>query len=159
MVKAGLRIRVRLFPLEALPESFEVLVVPPELAEAATALDTGARLIVTTRAAIWRTRRRDIAYRPADVRRSSPSVTAAIATATATGSGVSLSCAPMPITAPAPKNPTAGDMAIAEALLTRCVSAAATATRTTRLIACAQASLRAGPQALGTRRERRASDR
>jgi len=50
MVKAGLRIRVRLFPLEALPESFEVLVVPPELAEAATALDTGARLIVTTRA-------------------------------------------------------------------------------------------------------------
>lgn len=50
MEKAGLRIRVRLFPLEALPESFEVLVVPPELREAAEALQTGARLIVTTRA-------------------------------------------------------------------------------------------------------------
>jgi len=31
MEKAGLRIRVRLFPLEKLPDSFEVLVVPPEL--------------------------------------------------------------------------------------------------------------------------------
>ena len=51
MEKAGLRIRVRLFPLEALPESFEVLVVPPELREAAEALQAGARLIVTTRAA------------------------------------------------------------------------------------------------------------
>ena len=50
MEKAGLRIRVRLFPLEALPESFEVLVVPPELQEAAEALQTSARLIVTTRA-------------------------------------------------------------------------------------------------------------
>lgn len=50
MEKAGLRIRVRLFPLEALPETFEVLVVPPELREAAEALQTGARLIVTTRA-------------------------------------------------------------------------------------------------------------
>lgn len=50
MEKAGLRIRVRLFPLEALPETFEVLVVPPELQEAAEALQTGARLIVTTRA-------------------------------------------------------------------------------------------------------------
>jgi hypothetical protein len=50
MEKAGLRIRVRLFPLEALPESFEVLVVPPELQEAAEALQTGARLIVTSRA-------------------------------------------------------------------------------------------------------------
>jgi hypothetical protein len=49
MEKAALRIRVRLFPLEALPESFEVLVVPPELREAAEALATGARLIVTTR--------------------------------------------------------------------------------------------------------------
>lgn len=50
MEKAGLRIRVRLFPLEALPESFEVLVVPPELREAAETLQTSARLIVTTRA-------------------------------------------------------------------------------------------------------------
>lgn len=50
MEKAGLRIRVRLFPLEALPESFEVLVVPPELREAAEALQTGVRLIVATRA-------------------------------------------------------------------------------------------------------------
>ena len=50
MEKAGLRIRVRLFPLEALPETFEVLVVPPELQAAAEALQTGARLIVTTRA-------------------------------------------------------------------------------------------------------------
>ncbi|MEX2047070.1 MAG: hypothetical protein WEE03_07890 [Chloroflexota bacterium] len=50
MEKAGLRIRVRLFPLEALPESFEVLVVPSELQEAAEALRTDARLIVTSRA-------------------------------------------------------------------------------------------------------------
>jgi hypothetical protein len=50
MEKAGLRVRVRLFPLEALPESFEVLVVPPELRGAALALQTSARLIVTSRA-------------------------------------------------------------------------------------------------------------
>jgi len=50
MAKAGLRIRVRLFPLETLPESFEVLVVPAELREAAEALQTGARIIVTSRA-------------------------------------------------------------------------------------------------------------
>jgi hypothetical protein len=49
MERAGLRIRVRLFPLEELPESFEVLVVPPQLQEAADALQTGARIIVTTR--------------------------------------------------------------------------------------------------------------
>jgi len=48
--KAGLRIRVRLFPLEALPESFEILVVPPELREAAVRLQTRARVIVTSRA-------------------------------------------------------------------------------------------------------------
>jgi hypothetical protein len=40
---------VRLFPLEELPETFEVLVVPPELEAAATALQTGARIIVTSR--------------------------------------------------------------------------------------------------------------
>jgi hypothetical protein len=50
MEKAGLKVRVRLLPLEALPDAFEVLVVPPELQEAAEALQTGARLIVTTRA-------------------------------------------------------------------------------------------------------------
>jgi hypothetical protein len=50
MEKAGLRVRVRLFPLEALPETFEVLVVPPELQEAAAGLQTGARLVVTSRA-------------------------------------------------------------------------------------------------------------
>jgi hypothetical protein len=50
MEKAGLRIRVRLFPLEKLPESFEVLVVPPELEAAAQALQTNARIIVTSRA-------------------------------------------------------------------------------------------------------------
>jgi len=50
MEKAGLRIRVRLFPLEKLPDSFEVLVVPPELEAAAQALQTGVRIIVTSRA-------------------------------------------------------------------------------------------------------------
>ena len=50
MQKAGLKIRVRLLPLEALPERYEILVVPPELQEAAEALQTGARLIVTSRA-------------------------------------------------------------------------------------------------------------
>jgi hypothetical protein len=50
MEKAGLRVRVRLFPLEALPESFEVLVVPPELAKAAEAVQGDARLIITDRA-------------------------------------------------------------------------------------------------------------
>jgi hypothetical protein len=50
MEKAGLRIRVRLFPLEELPETFEIIVVPPELRGAAEALQTGARIIVTTRA-------------------------------------------------------------------------------------------------------------
>lgn len=50
MEKAGLRVRVRLFPIEAIPGSFEVLVVPPELAKAAEAVQGNARLIVTTRA-------------------------------------------------------------------------------------------------------------
>ncbi len=47
--RAGLRTRVRLFALDDLPESFEVLVVPPELAQRAEALAGGARVIVTTR--------------------------------------------------------------------------------------------------------------
>jgi hypothetical protein len=50
MEKAGLRVRVRLFPIEGLPETFEVLVVPPELAKAAEAVQGDARLIFTTRA-------------------------------------------------------------------------------------------------------------
>lgn len=50
MEKAGLRVRVRLFPIEALPEAFEVLVVPPELAKAGEAVQGDARLIITTRA-------------------------------------------------------------------------------------------------------------
>lgn len=50
MEKAGLKIRVRLMPLESLPESFEILVVPPELREAAEAVESDARLVVTTRA-------------------------------------------------------------------------------------------------------------
>ena len=47
--KAGLRIRVRVFALEELPKSFEILVVPPELAERAAPLARDARIIVTTR--------------------------------------------------------------------------------------------------------------
>jgi hypothetical protein len=50
MEKAGLKVRVRLFPLESLPETFEVLVVPPELAKAAEAVQGHARLIITNRA-------------------------------------------------------------------------------------------------------------
>lgn len=47
--KAGLRIRVRLHALESLPDRFDVLVVPPELAERAAAAGADARIIVTTR--------------------------------------------------------------------------------------------------------------
>ena len=47
--RAGLRIRVRLLPLDDLPESFEVLVVPPDLERRARALGTEARLVTTTR--------------------------------------------------------------------------------------------------------------
>jgi hypothetical protein len=50
MEKAGLKVRVRLFPIEALPETFEVLVVPPELAKAGEAVQGDARLIITDRA-------------------------------------------------------------------------------------------------------------
>ena len=50
MEKSGLKVRVRLLPLEELPDSYEVLVVPPELQELAEALHTTARLIVTSRA-------------------------------------------------------------------------------------------------------------
>ena len=44
-----MRVRVRLLPLDDLPESFEVLVVSPELREQAEALRTGARLVSATR--------------------------------------------------------------------------------------------------------------
>lgn len=44
-----LRIRVRLMPLEDLPETFDVLVVAPELERQARPLARGARVIVTTR--------------------------------------------------------------------------------------------------------------
>jgi len=40
---------VRLLPLDDLPESFEVLVVPPDLEGRARALGTKARLVTTTR--------------------------------------------------------------------------------------------------------------
>jgi hypothetical protein len=49
IAKAGLRIRVRLFAVERLPEHFEILVVPPELAERGAAAGSGARVIATTR--------------------------------------------------------------------------------------------------------------
>lgn len=42
IARAGWRIRVRLMPLEDLPERFEVLVIPPHLREQAAALRTGA---------------------------------------------------------------------------------------------------------------------
>src|SRR2546425_13355043 len=47
--RAGLRVRVRLLPLEELPETFEVLVVSPELLERAEKLAGGARVIPVAR--------------------------------------------------------------------------------------------------------------
>jgi hypothetical protein len=47
--KAGWAIRVRLEPLEALPESCDVLVVSPLLRAKAETLETRALLVVTTR--------------------------------------------------------------------------------------------------------------
>lgn len=51
VARARLRIRVRLMPLEDLPERFDVLVVAPQLAEQARALagSLDARVVVTTR--------------------------------------------------------------------------------------------------------------
>ena len=49
IARTGLRIRVRLFALDELPERFEILVVPPDLAERAPAVARGARIIVATR--------------------------------------------------------------------------------------------------------------
>jgi mannitol-specific phosphotransferase system IIBC component len=48
--KEHLRVRVRVFALDALPEQFEVLIVPPELAERARAVAPEARIVATTRA-------------------------------------------------------------------------------------------------------------
>jgi hypothetical protein len=50
VTRAGLRVRVRLVPIEELPEHFEVLVVPPELADEAAAVAQGARVCTATRA-------------------------------------------------------------------------------------------------------------
>jgi hypothetical protein len=49
VARAGLRICVRLVPLEDLPESFEVLVVAPDLERHPEKLRTGARIVATTR--------------------------------------------------------------------------------------------------------------
>lgn len=49
MARAGLRVRVRLLPIEDLPDEVDVLVVPPELADRARALRAGARIVATTR--------------------------------------------------------------------------------------------------------------
>lgn len=51
MERARLRVRVRLLPLEELPDAFEVLVVPERLREPAAATAPQARLIVTSREA------------------------------------------------------------------------------------------------------------
>ena len=51
MDRAGLEVKVKLAPLEDLPEEpFEVLVVPPDLTAMAQALNTGPYLLTTTAA-------------------------------------------------------------------------------------------------------------
>lgn len=47
--RAKLDVRVRLYPLEDLPETFEVLIVAPELSQRAEAVSRGARVILMTR--------------------------------------------------------------------------------------------------------------
>src|SRR5438477_13143274 len=49
VARAKLAVRVRLYPLEDLPESFEVIIVPPELRDAAAAVARGARVLTATR--------------------------------------------------------------------------------------------------------------
>ena len=49
IARADLDVRVRLYPLEDLPETFEVLIVAPELRESAVAVARGARVLTTTR--------------------------------------------------------------------------------------------------------------
>lgn len=47
--RARLRVAVRLAPIDDLPESFEVLVVPPELAARARTAAKDARVVTTSR--------------------------------------------------------------------------------------------------------------
>lgn len=47
--RAGLRIRVRLLPIEELPERADVLVVPPAFAATAAELVPDLRIVVATR--------------------------------------------------------------------------------------------------------------
>lgn len=47
--RAGLRIRVRLYPIEELPEQYDVLVVAPELAAEAARIAPGVPVITATR--------------------------------------------------------------------------------------------------------------
>jgi len=47
--RAGLAVRVRLLPLEELPETYEVLVVAPQLLPRAEALGSGARILSVAR--------------------------------------------------------------------------------------------------------------
>lgn len=47
--KAGLRIRVRLEPLEDLPDAYEIVVVPPDLRTRAYALAPEGRILTATR--------------------------------------------------------------------------------------------------------------
>lgn len=49
MARAELDVRVRLHPLEDLPETFEVLVVPPELRIRSLLAARGAKVVVTDR--------------------------------------------------------------------------------------------------------------
>jgi len=49
IARARLHVRVRLEPIEDLPDAFEVLVVAPDLAGRAAAAARGARVVVTTR--------------------------------------------------------------------------------------------------------------
>jgi len=49
VARAGLGVRVRLLPLEELPETYEVLVVAPQLLRRAEALGTEVRILSVTR--------------------------------------------------------------------------------------------------------------
>ncbi|MBM4433679.1 MAG: hypothetical protein FJ028_00940 [Chloroflexi bacterium] len=47
--RAGLDVRVRLHPIDDLPETYEVLVIPPDLRLRSLLTPRGAKVIVTTR--------------------------------------------------------------------------------------------------------------
>jgi hypothetical protein len=47
--RAGLRVRVRLYPIEELPERYDLLVVAPELADEAARIAPGVRVVRATR--------------------------------------------------------------------------------------------------------------